>query len=359
MVAGRGRDRARPPADRIGDLQPAGTRDATADRRDHALRDRQLRQAADGLPAELVLALQHPDPQGPAADADRQPRDGVDPGRGAPGALELPVLRGQAVWQRRARLRLVLRAVPGRGARYQNARTSRGGRSPDIAELAPRSCDRRRLGVLGWPVAHSRSPAMHNAALAAVGLERWRYQLLPVAPALLHETVPALRRAGFRGANVTIPHKQAALAIAVRPDRPRSGDRSGQHARVRRRRVDRGRQHRRPALIASLPVAVVGSTRAGARRGRQRPGRGVGAAGRRRRRGVGLEPHARSAPVPCARTSAGRPSRARATADVLVNCTSIGLKEPERTFAELPVEAGDLGGYRCVVDFVYAPVRAV
>src|SRR6202020_1295104 len=68
---------------------------------------------------------------------------------------------------------------------------------------------------LGWPVAHSRSPAMHNAALTAVGLHGWRYQLLPVPPELLDETVPALRRAGFRGANVTIPHKAAALALAT------------------------------------------------------------------------------------------------------------------------------------------------
>ena len=56
----------------------------------------------------------------------------------------------------------------------------------------------RRLGVLGWPVAHSRSPAMHNAALAALGLEDWRYQLLPVPPALLAETVAALPATGFR-----------------------------------------------------------------------------------------------------------------------------------------------------------------
>ena len=71
-----------------------------------------------------------------------------------------------------------------------------------------------RLGVVGWPVAHSRSPAMHNAALQAVGLSDWRYQRLPVAPELLLETVRALPGAGFVGANVTIPHKQAALALA-------------------------------------------------------------------------------------------------------------------------------------------------
>ncbi len=71
-----------------------------------------------------------------------------------------------------------------------------------------------RLGVLGWPVAHSRSPAMHNAALREVGLKEWRYQRLPVPPALFDETVRALGAAGFHGANVTIPHKEAALALA-------------------------------------------------------------------------------------------------------------------------------------------------
>jgi shikimate dehydrogenase len=77
-----------------------------------------------------------------------------------------------------------------------------------VAERAP------RLGVLGWPVAHSRSPAMQNAALAAVGLADWRYQRLPVPPELFAETVRALPALGFVGANVTIPHKAAALSLA-------------------------------------------------------------------------------------------------------------------------------------------------
>jgi len=72
------------------------------------------------------------------------------------------------------------------------------------------------LGVCGWPVAHSRSPQMHNAALAAVGLEGWRYLRLPLPPELFAETVRALPAAGFRGVNVTIPHKHAALAVADR-----------------------------------------------------------------------------------------------------------------------------------------------
>jgi shikimate dehydrogenase len=68
-------------------------------------------------------------------------------------------------------------------------------------------------GVLGFPVAHSRSPDMHNAAFKALGLD-WRYTKLPVPPELFDETVRALPGSGYRGANVTIPHKHAALELA-------------------------------------------------------------------------------------------------------------------------------------------------
>jgi shikimate dehydrogenase len=68
-------------------------------------------------------------------------------------------------------------------------------------------------GVLGHPVGHSRSPAMHNAAFADLGLD-WLYLRLPITPALFEETVRALPGSGYRGANVTIPHKLAALSVA-------------------------------------------------------------------------------------------------------------------------------------------------
>jgi len=68
-------------------------------------------------------------------------------------------------------------------------------------------------GVLGFPVAHSRSPVMMNAAFAELGLG-WRYLKLPVPPERFDETVRALPGSGFRGANVTIPHKLAAHDLA-------------------------------------------------------------------------------------------------------------------------------------------------
>jgi shikimate dehydrogenase len=66
------------------------------------------------------------------------------------------------------------------------------------------------VGLIGWPVEHSLSPAMHNAAFAAVGLD-WVYVPLPVYPDHVGEAVRGLRAMGFAGANVTVPHKQAVL----------------------------------------------------------------------------------------------------------------------------------------------------
>ncbi len=64
-------------------------------------------------------------------------------------------------------------------------------------------------GIIGWPVTHSLSPAMHNAAFAALGLDM-AYVPLPVAPdSTLKTAVKGLRGLGFRGANVTMPHKRA------------------------------------------------------------------------------------------------------------------------------------------------------
>ncbi|MEA2402045.1 MAG: shikimate dehydrogenase [Thermoleophilaceae bacterium] len=68
-------------------------------------------------------------------------------------------------------------------------------------------------GVLGFPVGHSRSPAMMNAAFAELGLD-WRYVRLPVAPERFDEVVRGLSGSGYRGANVTIPHKVAAHDLA-------------------------------------------------------------------------------------------------------------------------------------------------
>jgi shikimate dehydrogenase len=72
-----------------------------------------------------------------------------------------------------------------------------------------------RLAVLGYPVGHSRSPAMHNAALVELGLgAEWGYEAIEVAPDAFEARVRAMSGEGFVGANVTVPHKGAALAVA-------------------------------------------------------------------------------------------------------------------------------------------------
>jgi shikimate dehydrogenase len=68
-------------------------------------------------------------------------------------------------------------------------------------------------GVLGFPVEHSRSPVMMNAAFRELGLD-WRYLKLPVPPERFEQAVRALPGSGYRGANVTIPHKLAAHDLA-------------------------------------------------------------------------------------------------------------------------------------------------
>ena len=73
------------------------------------------------------------------------------------------------------------------------------------------------FGLLGHPVGHSLSPAMHNAAFRAVGLDA-RYLAFDVAPGDLPAALAGARALGVRGLNATVPHKQAVLALAREAD---------------------------------------------------------------------------------------------------------------------------------------------
>ncbi len=70
----------------------------------------------------------------------------------------------------------------------------------------------RTVGLIGWPVEHSVSPAMFNAAFQALGLN-WHYEAIAVPPDKLERTLRDLRRQEFVGFNVTVPHKQAILPL--------------------------------------------------------------------------------------------------------------------------------------------------
>jgi shikimate dehydrogenase len=209
-----------------------------------------------------------------------------------------------------------------------------------------------RLGVLGWPVAHSRSPAMHNAALQAVGLSDWRYQLLPVPPELFAETVRGLPQAGFRGANVTIPHKEAALRLADAPTERARAIGAANTLIFETTGELRADNTDAPALIEALPFSPV-------RRSALVLGAGGSAraavwallnAGADEVRVWNRTPERAAA---LARELDAVAVRSAEPASLLVNCTSIGLDDPEATFKHLPLSADGLSSYDCVVDLVY------
>lgn len=70
------------------------------------------------------------------------------------------------------------------------------------------SSEIKNFGILGYPVGHSLSPQMHMAAFKAAGFINYNYILLPVQSGRLYLAVEGLKNLNFRGANVTIPHKQ-------------------------------------------------------------------------------------------------------------------------------------------------------
>jgi shikimate dehydrogenase len=85
-------------------------------------------------------------------------------------------------------------------------------------QLWPNACDlairgsTQIVGVIGWPIAHSVSPPMQNAALRHLGLD-WCYVPLPVRPDHLPAAISGLRALGLRGINATVPHKLALLDL--------------------------------------------------------------------------------------------------------------------------------------------------
>ena len=68
------------------------------------------------------------------------------------------------------------------------------------------------VGLIGWPIEHSVSPPMHNAAFRHLGLD-WCYVPLPVRPKDIAEAISGLRALGLRGINATVPHKIALLPL--------------------------------------------------------------------------------------------------------------------------------------------------
>jgi shikimate dehydrogenase len=188
---------------------------------------------------------------------------------------------------------------------------------------------------------------MHNAALAQLGLHDWRYQRLPLPPHLFAETVRALPQAGFRGVNVTIPHKEQALQLAdsatetakaigaantltfedglIKAD---NTDATGFLSALNRSAYD----------ATALVLGAGGSARAVVYALKQAGARTIRIWNR-------TEDRARALASEFGAEIGDEPG------DIIVNCTSVGLHE--HSFKALPLNADDLGVGRTVVDLVY------
>jgi len=207
------------------------------------------------------------------------------------------------------------------------------------------------LGVCGWPVAHSRSPAMQNAALAAVGLHDWRYLLLPLPLELFAETVRALPAAGFRGVNVTIPHKETALALAgtasvaareIGAANTLTFEEDGAIAADNTDWTGLLEVLPEPAGKTALVLGAGGAARASAYALREAGAADVAVWNRTPERAETL-----------AAALGVRAVRRPGTAQIVVNCTSVGLADQGATFKALPLQADSLDAGSCVVDMVY------
>ena len=220
----------------------------------------------------------------------------------------------------------------------------------------------RLLGVIGHPIGHTLSPRMHNAAFAASGLD-YVYVPLDVRPEDLPEAVAGLGALGFRGFNVTMPHKEAILPLLEEVDgaarvsgavntvtiedhilRGTNTDISGFAEACRE--VGVSFAGGRVLLVgaggaaAAIAVAVLGEGASELR-----------ILNRSRWRADNLRDRLRWA-YPEAAVSvhdAGDPQRAALGADVIVNATYLGMKDGD----PLPVPASCLEANTVVCDAVY------
>jgi shikimate dehydrogenase len=227
-------------------------------------------------------------------------------------------------------------------------------------EAGERTPGATRLGVIGWPVAHSRSPAMHAAALRELGLAPpWSYQRLPVAPELFAETTRALGGAGFHGANVTIPHKQAALALADEASEAARAIGAANTLTFAPDGTIAAENTDAPGLIAAMeraghPPRGLTATVLGAGGTARAAVWALRAAGARE---VSVWNRTAERAEALAGACGIRAVRLPESTDILINCTSVGLVRPasasESSLNLLSLKHDLVGRYSYVVDFVY------
>jgi shikimate dehydrogenase len=196
---------------------------------------------------------------------------------------------------------------------------------------------------------------MHSAALAELGLEEWSYEAIEVAPDAFEARVRAMPGEGFAGANVTVPHKGAALAVA---DELSEAAREigaantlvfeGGEVRAENTDAD-GLLRALPASPAGKRALVLGA--GGAARAvvwaLLREGAEVDVWNRTELRSRHLCEELGGEPV-------GEPEQS--AYELIVNSTAVGLGD-ENPFAELPLETGGFSADQTVVDMVYGSAQ--
>ncbi|HEX8753266.1 MAG TPA: shikimate dehydrogenase [Solirubrobacterales bacterium] len=214
-----------------------------------------------------------------------------------------------------------------------------------------------RLAVIGFPVAHSRSPAMQNAALEALGLAgEWSYRAVEATPAAFEMTVRELASLGYAGVNVTVPHKEAALKLADEASEAARQIGAANTLSFAGKRIAAGNTDAE-GLLRSLPEALRGE----GLRGRRALVLGAGGAARAvlwALVGAGAEVAvwnrtAERAERICAElggSPVAEPDQGEQA--LIVNTSAAGLKG-EDPFEHLPLSRGRFGAEQTVVDMVY------
>lgn len=216
------------------------------------------------------------------------------------------------------------------------------------------------FGIIGNPVRHSLSPAMHNAAFASLGMNRV-YVPMPVND--VAQAMSGLRGLGFRGASVTVPHKEAVIPFLDELDPV--ADRIGAVNTLLLRHDREGR-----TIVQGFNTDWIGANAALAAAHIELHGKRVvvaGAGGAAKAVGFGLI-EAGAELVITNRTAESGQELARwlacefielddlawLTADVFINTTSVGM-EPDTDGIIIP--PGLLGKFSAVMDIVYAPLE--
>jgi shikimate dehydrogenase len=217
------------------------------------------------------------------------------------------------------------------------------------------------VGIIGWPVSHSLSPAIHNAGFAAAGLD-WVYLPLPVRPEWLQPALIGLVPLGFAGANVTMPHKteaaeliqhrsdDATLLQAVNTIAVRGGELEGHNTDVagfdRFLRRDAGFD---PAGRSALVYGAGGAARACALALARAGLAGLTVAARDEARAAPLVKIVEALEVPVTLIRPG--DTGDLTPDLVVNATPVGGRDAEQVLPSLP----HLGSGVLVIDLLYDP----